>query len=614
MYRYQENRRRREKKSIPAIIIGLLLLAGALYFTVPASVAKISEPKGVPLIVGTSTPFEPFEAKKGNEIMGVDIDIAKEVAKKLGRSLVVKDMEFDVLLHALNQSQVHMVASGLTITEERDKKEGVDFSIPYYEIDQGVLTSNNAFLCQNTCEPKDFVGMKVGFQQGTTSQDWILDNLVNKTEVARFEAFGDLKDAIQMLREGSLDVIIIDYPVAKLLAIQELRVAGKIETHEQYGIAVKEGDPEKLLLTINAVLKEMKGKGEINKLVEKYQPKPEPESKDKKGAQAIQPFGIPKAFADHKKYPDRGKYIYDAGERLSINEKADLAARLWNLDVRTDHEVLVVLPKEKPESELDLIDSFRKLGVGKDMHNGIALFILPDNAWFVGIGMGNQYFSIHEARDFGEVNGSLNDIGSVGLAKSLQKFVTSVDKDIKASVDLETQESWGVGALEWGPVVTGWISIGALGIFLFKQRDGYQNTDLIGPIICFLFLIGFFGAAAASASGEFDSYTNYGYVTSTKLSSKLHTHTHVVSTGKTTRVYYTYHTHYYNDVRLLSYEKKQYSHTFFSEDSKSAWEHKIGEVDSLEINLKNDVLVGVGVVQDPGGHKEEVINTLWGKR
>lgn len=263
---------RENKISIVAIVCGVILLLAAGYFAITMTMEKVSEPEKDYLVVGTNTSFPPFELKNGDRVVGLDIDLAKRIAKALGRKLIVKDFsEFDALLPMLQTGELDMVISAVTIREDRD--EVVDFSQPYYSASQGILIKKGSdIVFSDPTSPEDFVGLKIAYQKGTTSQFWVEANLLSKVKIAEPTVFDDFTFALQLLRLGSVDVVLLDAPVAENFAKSnpDLIVAGIIETGEEYGVVVENGDPQKFLPTINKVIAEMRSNGEYQKLLEKW--------------------------------------------------------------------------------------------------------------------------------------------------------------------------------------------------------------------------------------------------------------------------------------------------------------------------------------------------------
>lgn len=104
-----------------------------------AELAAKEEPAGdMELVMGTNAEFAPFEFVDDNgTIVGYDIEIAKEIARKLGYKLVIENMNFDSLIAALNSGKVDMVVAGMTANDER--RQQVDFSDNYYDAAQVII-------------------------------------------------------------------------------------------------------------------------------------------------------------------------------------------------------------------------------------------------------------------------------------------------------------------------------------------------------------------------------------------------------------------------------------------------------------------------------------------
>lgn len=265
MYRHKPERRR----SPLAIIFALAAFFGILVWASVATYVKFSQPSKGMLVVGTNTPFPPFEIRKGEEVVGFDIDLAKHIADSLKRKLIIKDFgEFDALLPAVTDGgSLDMAISSITISDNR--KEVVSFSEPYFKSSQALLTGRNNPLIYSGA-PNSLKGLKIGYQEATTSQLWVEENLGKGSP--GIISFGDISIGLQMLLAGSIDAIVIDEPVAVSFAKtnHNLRVAGKIETGEEYGIVVAKDDPKKFLPIVNKVIKELKETGEYDKLLAKW--------------------------------------------------------------------------------------------------------------------------------------------------------------------------------------------------------------------------------------------------------------------------------------------------------------------------------------------------------
>ncbi|WP_345887465.1 basic amino acid ABC transporter substrate-binding protein [Shewanella algae] len=216
------------------------------------------------LVVGTNATFPPFEymgGANGDEVKGLDIDIAKAIADDAGKTLKVENLNFDALIVALNSGKVDFIASGMTITDER--KESVNFSTPYYEATQVVIVNQDSPEYKT---PADLAGKKIAVQLGSTG------DIIAKELKADVVAFNSGFEAFMELKNHRVDMVLFDsQPAAEHLAknptLKQLNVNF---SPEFYGIAVPKDKPE-LLKQINATLSRLKSSGEYKQLIEKYQ-------------------------------------------------------------------------------------------------------------------------------------------------------------------------------------------------------------------------------------------------------------------------------------------------------------------------------------------------------
>jgi polar amino acid transport system substrate-binding protein len=226
---------------------------------------------GEPLIVGSDVPYPPFEefGKTKSEFKGFDIELVEAIAEKIGRTPEIKDTSFDTIFRDLAQGKFDMVASATTITDERE--ETVDFTNPYYlpSAQSIVVKKGNSDLKTD----KDLEGLVVGVQQGTTGEEYVEEEI--KTKELRTYPQGP--DTIPALKAGTIDAVVIDRPVAEniVAADGDLEISGGIETEEQYGFVVQQGD-EALLTELNDALKEVIDSGEYKTIYKKWFHKPVP--------------------------------------------------------------------------------------------------------------------------------------------------------------------------------------------------------------------------------------------------------------------------------------------------------------------------------------------------
>jgi ABC-type amino acid transport substrate-binding protein len=226
---------------------------------------------GEKLTVGSDVPYPPFEefGKTKTEFKGFDIEVVEAIAKKIGRTPEFQDTSFDTIFRDLAQGKFEMVASATTITKERE--ESVDFTNPYYlPSAQSIVVKKGA---TGLSTEKDLTGKIVGVQQGTTGEEYVEEEIDTK----ELRTFPQGPDTFPALEAGTLDAVVIDRPVAEKAVQQdpEIEIAGGIETEEQYGLVVKQGNTE-LLDELNTALKEIVDSGEYATIFKKWFHKPPP--------------------------------------------------------------------------------------------------------------------------------------------------------------------------------------------------------------------------------------------------------------------------------------------------------------------------------------------------
>ena len=226
---------------------------------------------GEPLTVGSDVPYPPFEefGKTKTEFKGFDIELVEAIAKKIGRAAEFQDTSFDTIFRDLAQGKFEMVASATTITEERE--ESVDFTNPYYLPSAQSIVVEKGATGLKTAD--DLAGKIVGVQQGTTGEEYVEEEIDTK----ELRPFPQGPDTFPALEAGTLDAVVIDRPVAEraVSTDPEIEISGGIETEEQYGFVVAEGN-EELLDALNEGLTEVIDSGEYDTIYKKWFHKPVP--------------------------------------------------------------------------------------------------------------------------------------------------------------------------------------------------------------------------------------------------------------------------------------------------------------------------------------------------
>ncbi|MFN3410691.1 MAG: basic amino acid ABC transporter substrate-binding protein [Exilispira sp.] len=219
------------------------------------------------LKVGTNAEYPPFEYKDGDQFLGIDMDIARYIATKLGKKIEISDIDFDSLIPSLQNNKFDMVIAAMTITDER--KQIVDFSIPYYTANQSIIVKQDSSLAINSEE--ELAKLKIGVQRGTTGEAYIDENfiqkgLMNDSQLIRFD---NNINAVQELLNGNVDCVIIDDSAAKgYEKLKPVKVIFTIESNESYGIAFPKGS--KLIEKVNKIIEELLKSNEWLELIKKY--------------------------------------------------------------------------------------------------------------------------------------------------------------------------------------------------------------------------------------------------------------------------------------------------------------------------------------------------------
>jgi len=216
---------------------------------------------GAPLTVGSDIPYPPFEQGKPGSYTGFDVELMEAIAGKIGRTAEFQDTSFETIFRDVGQGKFEAVISAATITPEREKE--VAFSDPYYLSEQAILVKEGSEI-KGLAELE---GKTVGAQQGTTG----LELGKEKANASELRPYPEGPDAINALKAGTVEAVIIDAPVAQNAVEEEggVEIAEKVATEESYGIAVAKDNTE-LLEEINQGLEEVIADGSYTTIYEKW--------------------------------------------------------------------------------------------------------------------------------------------------------------------------------------------------------------------------------------------------------------------------------------------------------------------------------------------------------
>ncbi len=218
------------------------------------------------LVLGTSADYPPYEfiaEIDGNlEVVGFDIDIAREIANDLGVELEIRDMDFDGLLAALVAGNIDLIVAGMVPTEER--KESVDFSIPYYSAEQRFLIRAEDADELTTIE--SLTGKRIGAQLSTVQETIATEEISDPAELRFISRINDL---VLDLKSGRIDGIVLVGPVATSYANADDQLAlSEISFGQEDGvaIAIAQGN-EDLVDSVNATLERLMADDMINQFI-----------------------------------------------------------------------------------------------------------------------------------------------------------------------------------------------------------------------------------------------------------------------------------------------------------------------------------------------------------
>lgn len=239
---------------------------GTTTATPPAN-ASDPTPNIAHVLVGTEAAYPPFEDIVDGEIVGFDMDVMREIASRAGFTVEFQNAEFTAIIPSVQSGQFHAGMSSFTITTER--REQVDFSVPYYE---NSLMAAVPAATEGVAAPEDLDGKRVCTQEGTTSEFYLREELgFTDADLMLLDSAPLCAEAV---KNGDADALMIDAAFVRTVIESsggELKQAFVIEdVDEEFGIAVKKGNIE-LLNAINTALNAMKADGTLQELVDEWQ-------------------------------------------------------------------------------------------------------------------------------------------------------------------------------------------------------------------------------------------------------------------------------------------------------------------------------------------------------
>ena len=220
------------------------------------------------LVVGTAGSMPPMNmTTKGGDVIGLEPDMANQMAAAMGVRAVFKTMPFAELLPALEAGKVDMVLSSMTITGKRNMK--VAFVGPYFISGKTFLTTEKWATAAKEPEEVNSPSTKLTALRGSTSQEFV-EKVFPKATLLLAKDYGE---SVAMVLQGKADAMIADYPICLLSVIRnpDYNLISVVPpfTYEPIGIAIQKNDTL-LANWLENFLGTMAGSGDLKELQEKW--------------------------------------------------------------------------------------------------------------------------------------------------------------------------------------------------------------------------------------------------------------------------------------------------------------------------------------------------------
>lgn len=219
------------------------------------------------LIVGLDDNFPPMGFRDNSgEIVGFDIDMAKEVGKRMGVKITFKPVEWDGVILSLNNKDIDAIWNGLTITDKR--KEQISFSKVYLQNKQVVIARSNS----NISKKSDLNDRIVGLQMGSSSEIALTSDSNLSSSLKEVKKYSNNTEALLDLNAERIDAVIVDEVVGRYYISKKPGDYKVLEENlglEDYGVGIRKTDTS-LTSEIDKILEEMKSDGTANTISQKW--------------------------------------------------------------------------------------------------------------------------------------------------------------------------------------------------------------------------------------------------------------------------------------------------------------------------------------------------------
>lgn len=247
------------------VVMSGLLLAGCGNTNTGSTATTPAAPQKI--VVGLDDNFPPmgFRDEK-NELVGFDIDLAKEAAKRLGMQVEFKPIDWNSKEVELNSKKIDVLWNGLTITE--DRKKNIAFTKAYMENKQIIVVLPNS----NIKTKANLAGKTVGVQDGSSSVDALNNDAATLKSFKELKKYPDNVNALLDLKAGRVDAVVVDEIVGRYYTNKkpgEYTILSDNFGSEEYGVGLRKDDTQ-LLEKIQKALDDMKKDGTSAEISKKW--------------------------------------------------------------------------------------------------------------------------------------------------------------------------------------------------------------------------------------------------------------------------------------------------------------------------------------------------------
>lgn len=228
-----------------------------------------SKDEGKTLTMATNAEFPPYEYFENDEIVGIDAEVARAIADKLGYELVIEHIDFDSILPGVQGGKYDFGMAGMTVTEDRLKN--VNFTQSYAKGIQSIIVPEGSKI-KTADDLFETEGIVIGVQKGTTGDLYSTWDIEDEG-LGTVERYNKGADAVMALTSGKVDCVVIDNEPAKVFVEKNegLKLLDTAYAEEDYAIAVAK-DNEELLADIDEALGELIEDGTVQDIIDKYIP------------------------------------------------------------------------------------------------------------------------------------------------------------------------------------------------------------------------------------------------------------------------------------------------------------------------------------------------------